>query len=393
MELLLLAIYSAAVWYVFIKKKWLPWNFGTQVVVVTIPIVGLTLLILLLNIYAPESKDVRVLNFVVPVVPRVTGRVIEVPVEPNMPVKKGDVLFKLDPVPFQREVKAAAANLGALQAKLLTAQANARGLNEQLKEAAGKRVALSAKLDLSRKRVAQYKDLAGTGAGSKFDLEQAQADLLNLENELASLTASEAQVREKLAAKTPAGEQDEVAQVRAQIAQAQAQLDDANWKLDQTVYYAPGDGTVVGLALRPGAVAAQLPMLPVMSFVLNEQWVVALFGQNEVRKVQPGDRAEIALRTYPGRIIKCNVVSVVWANAQGQLPISGSLPTTGTGQPVPEGLLAVKLEVADPDKDVFLAAGARGSGAIYTNGLHEIHILRKILMRVHTKLDWLILKL
>jgi multidrug resistance efflux pump len=308
-------------------------------------------------------------------------------------VKKGDVLFKLDPVPFQLEVKAAAANLGALQAKLLTAQANARGLNEQLKEAAGKRVALSAKLDLSRKRVAQYKDLAGTGAGSKFDLEQAQADLLNLENELASLTASEAQVREKLAAKTPAGEQDEVAQVRAQIAQAQAQLDDANWKLDQTVYYAPGDGTVVGLALRPGAVAAQLPMLPVMSFVLNEQWVVALFGQNEVRKVQPGDRAEIALRTYPGRIIKCNVVSVVWANAQGQLPISGSLPTTGTGQPVPEGLLAVKLEVADPDKDVFLAAGARGSGAIYTNGLHEIHILRKILMRVHTKLDWLILKL
>ena len=393
MELLLLAIYSAAVWYVFIKKKWLPWNFGTQVVVVTIPIVGLTLLILLLNIYAPESKDVRVLNFVVPVVPRVTGRVIEVPVEPNMPVKKGAVLFKLDPVPFQLEVKAAAANLGALQAKLLTAQANARGLNEQLKQASGKRVALSAKLDLARKRVVQYKDLAGTGAGSKFDLEQAQADLLNLENELASLTASEAQVREKLAAKTPAGEQDEVAQVRAQIAQAQAQLDDANWKLDQTVYYAPGDGTVVGLALRPGAVAAQLPMLPVMSFVLNEQWVVALFGQNEVRKVQPGDRAEIALRTYPGRIIKCNVVSVVWANAQGQLPISGSLPTTGTGQPVPEGLLAVKLEVADPDKDVFLAAGARGSGAIYTNGLHEIHILRKILMRVHTKLDWLILKL
>ena len=393
MELLLLAIYSAAVWYVFIKKKWLPWNFGTQVVVVTIPIVGLTLLILLLNIYAPESKDVRVLNFVVPVVPRVTGRVIEVPVEPNMPVKKGDVLFKLDPVPFQLEVKAAAANLGALQAKLLSAQANARGLNEQLKEASGKRVALSAKLDLARKRVAQYKDLAGTGAGSKFDLEQAQADLLNLESELASLTASEAQVREKLAAKTPAGEQDEVAQVRAQIAQAQAQLDDANWKLDQTVYYAPGDGTVVGLALRPGAVAAQLPMLPVMSFVLNEQWVVALFGQNEVRKVQPGDRAEIALRTYPGRIIKCDVVSVVWANAQGQLPISGSLPNTGTGQPVPEGLLAVKLAIADPDKDIFLAAGARGSGAIYTNGLHEIHILRKILIRVHAKLDWLILKL
>jgi len=68
---------------------------------VTFPVVALTILILFLNIYAPESEDVRILNYVVPVVPRVTGRVIEVPVEPNRPVKKGDVLFRLDPVPFQ----------------------------------------------------------------------------------------------------------------------------------------------------------------------------------------------------------------------------------------------------------------------------------------------------
>jgi multidrug resistance efflux pump len=245
---------------------------------------------------------------------------------------------------------------------------------------------------LARKRATQYQSLATSGAGTKFDLEQAQSDVLNLENELASLTASEAQVKEKLKAKTSTGEQDEVAQAQAQIAQAQAQLDDANWQLDQAVFYAPGDGTVVGLALRPGAIAAQLPMLPVMSFVLDEQWVVALFDQNEVREVEPGNTAEIALRTNPGRIIKCKVISVVWATSQGQLPISGSLPVTGTS-PVPEGRLAVRLGVDEKDKDLFLAAGARGSGAIYTNGAKAIHILRKVLMRVHTKLDWLILKL
>jgi multidrug resistance efflux pump len=262
-----------------------------------------------------------------------------------------------------------------------------------LKQASGKREALSAKLGLARKRVTQYEALAKTGAGTKFDLEQAQADADNLTNELASLTASESQVKEKLAAKTSAGEQDEVAQAKAQIAQAQSQLDDANWKLDQTVYYAPGDGTVVGLALRPGTVAAALPMLPVMSFVLDEQWVVAMFDQNEVREVEPGNRAEIALRTYPGRIIKCSVMAVVWATSQGQLPISGGLPNTGTAAPVPEGRLAVRLGVDDQDKDLFLAAGARGSGAIYTNGAKAIHILRKVIMRIHTKLDWLILKL
>jgi multidrug resistance efflux pump len=331
------------------------------------------------------------MNYVVPVIPRVTGRVIEVPVEANRPVKKGDVLFRLDPVPFQIEVDGAAANLKALQAKLLSALANASNLSEQLKAATGKREALSAKLGLARKRAAQYQALAATGAGTKFDMEQAQSDVQNLENELASLNASVAQVKETLSAKTPEGEQNEVAQAKAQIAQAQAQLADSNWKLEQTVYYAPGDGRVVGLALRPGAIAAQLPMLPVMSFVLNEQWVVAMFDQNEVREVEPGNRAEIALKTYPGRIIKCVVSSVVWATAQGQLPISGNLPNTGSAGPVPEGRLAVKLEV--DDKDLFLAAGARGSGAIYTNGAEAIHILRKVLIRVHAKLDWLILKL
>jgi len=86
------------------------------------------------------------------------------------------------------------------------------------------------------------------------------------------------------------------------------------------------------------------------------------------------------------------VVPVVWANAQGQLPISGGLPVTGSA-PVPEGRLAVRLGVDDRDKDLFLAAGARGSGAIYTNGAEAIHILRKVIIRIHTKLDWLILKL
>lgn len=392
MELLLLLIYSFFVWLIFFKFKWFPWNIVSQVIVVTIPIIGITVLILILNIVAPSSHDVRAINFSVAVVPRVTGRVIEVPVEPNRPVKKGDVLFKIDPVPFEIEVMAAEANLAMLNAKLLTAQANTRNLDEQLKSATGKKQALSAKLTLARKRVEQFQELADTGAGNAFDLEQAQADVQNLESELASLVAAESQVKEKLAAKTPKGEQDEVAQVRAQIAQAEAQVADAKWKLEQTVYYAPANGTIINLQLRPGAVAAQLPMVPVMSFIEDEQWVVALFRQNEVRQVEPGNEAEIAMRMYPNRIIKCTVDSVVWATAGGQLPIGGNLPNQAVA-PLPEGSLAVRLMLDEKDKDVFLAAGARGQGAIYTNSGHIIHILRKVILRVGTKLDWLILKL
>ena len=122
----------------------------------------------------------------------------------------------------------------------------------------------------------------------------------------------------------------------------------------------------------PGAVAAPLPMLPVMTFVLNEQWVVALFRQNEVRKVQPGQEAEIALQMYPGRIIKCKVDSIVWATAQGQLPISGSLPNTGSGAarsltPVRSGCWSGRT------RTLFIAAGARRHGAIYTDAARDPH--------------------
>src|SRR4026209_2728930 len=105
MEILRLGIYSFFIWLIFFKFKWLPWTFITQVIVVTIPIVGLAILILLLNIVAPSSHDVRVINYVVPINPPVRGLVTEVPIEPNRPIKKGDVLFKVDPAPFEIEIR------------------------------------------------------------------------------------------------------------------------------------------------------------------------------------------------------------------------------------------------------------------------------------------------
>ena len=111
MEALLLAIYSFFVWLIFFKFKWLPWNKTSQITVVVIPIVALTALILCLNVFAPSSSDVRVIKYVVQVVPQVRGRVIEVPVQGNSPVKKGDLLFRVDPTPYQLQVDTLQAQL------------------------------------------------------------------------------------------------------------------------------------------------------------------------------------------------------------------------------------------------------------------------------------------
>ena len=123
------------------------------------------------------------MNYVIPIVPRITGQVTEVPIEPNRPIKKGDVLFKIDPVPFEAAVKAAEATLAMNKVKLVTAEATQRGLEDQLKNATAKKAALVPRIDLAKKRVEQFANLAASGAGTRADLEQAQSDLGNLESE------------------------------------------------------------------------------------------------------------------------------------------------------------------------------------------------------------------
>ena len=153
MDIILLGIYAFFVWLIFFKFKWLPWNIVSQVIVVTLPVIALTLMILFVNICAPSSSDVRAMNYVIPIVPRVTGQVTEVPIEPNRPIKKGDVLFKIDPVPFELAVKAAEAKLEGLKVALVTAQASERSLEDQIRNAAAKKADMQPRLALAVKRV------------------------------------------------------------------------------------------------------------------------------------------------------------------------------------------------------------------------------------------------
>lgn len=405
MEVLLLAIYGAIVWLIFFKFKLLPWTTATAVVVVTLPIFALAAMLLLLNVYAPSALDVQVVKYVVQIVPRVTGRVTEVPVDPNRLTRKGDVLFKIDPRPFEYEVQrlnavlaATKANVNAQREEVRAADAQIDVSKSRVSSIEGSVEATRVRLRLAEMRQGQTQQLAAAGAGDQFEAQrwetevaQYRADLSAL---LSSLTAAQqevtayqakaASIRQKVNATSDDGEQ-------ADVAQIQAQLRDAEWKLSETTAYAPDDGYVINLQLRPGSTVAQLPMLPVMTFVEQEQVILAMFNQNELHAVEPGNEAELALETYPGRIVKAHVDSIVWAQGQGQLPLTGTLPQTGAA-PAPQGRFAVKLLLDEREKDLFLAAGARGTGAIYTNRMHPIHLIRKVLLRVNSYLNWVIVK-
>jgi multidrug resistance efflux pump len=417
MEVLLLGIYSFFIWLIFIKLKLLPWTTPWKVAVAIFPIVAIAAMLLLLNIFAPTTSDVRVVNYVVPIVSQVRGRVIEVPVENNRPVKKNDVLFRIDPTPFKNTVASLEARLASeeakvgadrarvteVRAKLTGAKSDERQLQEQLNEATGQVTSLTASLGLARKRVAQNTELVSAGAGNRFDLEQAQTNVDELTARLAAARAAEQKVKEKLDGRVN-GDISDVAEVKAQIATAEAQLKmseaqadttraelaNATWDLSQTTVVAPGDGTMVNVMLRPGFFVAGMPFNEVMTYVDKDYQVFAIFGQNELHQVAPGNEVEITLDTYPGRVIKAHVDSIIWAQAQGQIDASGDLPRTTLN--TPPGRFPVKLLVADHDRSLFLAAGARGSAAIYTDHLAMLHILRKVLLRVASYLDYIIIK-
>jgi multidrug resistance efflux pump len=417
MEVLLLGVYSFFVWLIFIKFKLLPWTTPWKVAVAIIPVVGLMTLMLLLNVVAPTTDDVRVIKYIVPVVSQVRGRVIEVPVENNRPVKKGAVLFRIDPTPYQNAVASLEARLvsdkaklnaerskvNEVEAKLVDSVSGGKQLREELNVARAQVAALLPTLALAQKRVEQNRQLAAAGAGNRFDLEQAETNVNEIGAQITSARATEQQVQSKLDGlvngelASVAATRAQVATARAQVAVAEAQIANteadlatSRWELSQTAVFAPSDGSVVNLQLRVGTFVAGMPFNEVMTFVENEYQIYAFFLQNELHQVEPGDEAELSFQTWPGRIIKAHVDSVLWAQGQGQMDASGNLPNTTVV--VPPGRFPVKLVVGEKDHDIFLAAGARGDGAIYTKSLAPVHILRKVILRIGAKLNYLVVK-
>jgi multidrug resistance efflux pump len=265
-------------------------------------------------------------------------------------------------------------------------------------QASARAAEAAARLELAKKRVEQYRELAATGAGTKFDLEQAESSLQQAQGQMDAARGVEAQ---SLAAEVQANAaRDQVSQrlgakvngEYAQVAQIRAQLEQAKWNLDQTTVRSPCDCFVINLSLRPGAFVAALPVAAVMTLVETDGQVVALFNQNELHQVAPGNEAELALYTLPGRIIKARVDSVIWAQGAGQMQTSGNLPMTGVLAAPPQRF-AVKFDIDERDREQFLAAGAAGEAAIYTDHLAMLHIIRKVILRVGSNLNYVIPKL
>ena len=180
---------------------------------------------------------------VVEVTPNVTGQIVTIPVKPNVPVKTNDVLFQIDPAPFQYKV-------AQLQASLAAAKQNVEILKSNYDQATANVTGLTAQVAFNTKRNEDIQKLAAEGANTEF---QAQDQPESIRDR-----AGAAKRGQGGAAERQTRTDSEIGGVNTTVAQIQAQLDNASWELSQTTIRAPADGYVTVVALTVGDRALQV---------------------------------------------------------------------------------------------------------------------------------------
>ena len=142
MELLLILIY-VSICYVIFKVFKIPVNQWSLATAALGGIIGIALLLLIMNYNHPFTTNARIYFAVTPVLPGVKGRVIEVPVETNKPLKEGDVLFRIDPKPYEYVVS-------QKKALLAEAEQNVKQLKSSLDQATASAERANAQFELAQ---------------------------------------------------------------------------------------------------------------------------------------------------------------------------------------------------------------------------------------------------
>jgi multidrug resistance efflux pump len=374
MDLLLILTYTAFCIAVFKIFK-IPLNKWTVPTAVLGGVVLIGTLILLMNYNHPFTQIGQQIYTTTPIVSSVRGKVIEVEVEPNTPLKKGDVLFKIDPIPFEAEVI-------RKQAALAEAEQDVLQLESAYKAAQSDSIQAQADRDKAEREFKRYQ--AGFKKGA-FTEQQVDTRRQNFKAAQAAFEAANAQQESaRLAFESEIdGENTTVAELRAQLVQAE-------FNLQETIVRAPTDGYVTQLALRPGMMAVPLPLAPVMTFIHTEEsYFVGAFRQNSLQRLKPGFEAEFIFRALPGRVFQGKIVEVIPAIGEGQIQARGSL--LGTQALMTQGRAMVKLELTDNMSDFVLPLGSSAEIAVYSDSFHHVSIMRKILIRMKSWQNYLYL--
>jgi len=367
-----LTLIYVALLFVLIKIRVLP-NSSMVWLSTIIWIVVLFIFLFIPMQWGAPAGPARVLTRAVQIVPNVSGQVAEIAARANVPLKKGDLLFRIDPEPFVIAEELAKASLVRIQAQALQDKDALANAEAQLKQ-------MQAAQTLAQARYDDDAKLVQSGAISENRLEKREADLDRANGAVDQANATVSQAQTELGAVTESG-------VVAKVAEAQAQLDQVRWNLEQTDVRAPADGFVTNLALAVGQRVTNMPFAPSMLFIdTSEKILIAEIHQIYLRHVQPGQEVEIAFKTRPGEMVTGKVETTINMTSQGQAIVSGTLSATGSVQAEP---FFVRIALDDAVGSDLLLPGVVGTATIYTDSVAATHVIRKVMIRMEGILNYL----
>ena len=359
---IILCLYIAALWAIFSRFKLVRWGWFSGTVSVLVGVFILATFLALFNYLTPSGR-VTVTGRVVEVTPNVTGQIVAIPVKPNVPVKANDVLFQIDPAPFQYKVT-------QLQASLAAAKQQVEILKSNYEQATANVSGLTTQVAYNKKRLADIQTLAAEDANTQF---QAQDKQVQYETVSAQLDAAKAaQQSAKLALDS------EIGGVNTTVAQTQAQLDNANLGIQRefgTLLRRLGYVTVVALTVGDRALQAR----SAMSFIVeNEITLVGMFSQNGFQTVKEGAAVDIVFDNIPGRIYHAKITAIPKGVGQGQVAVSGTLARTNALG----GATVFPAEISIPDEmsRESLRLGMSGSATAFADNAGVIGLLASILV-------------
>ncbi len=328
----------------------------------------------------PWTRNGQVMANVVQITPRVSGTLVQLPIEDNQFVKAGDLLFQIDPRTFQSDLDYKRAELdetiddiAALAAQIDAAAAAVTRTEEEIAWYKQQVIGKQARLKDFEAQFKRYTEMLPTGATTQERLDRAESDVTaaeaRLEGAMAELRQAEADNRKAVAELAKAkAEHGAYGEANARLRRAKAAVHHAELDLEFTSVVAPVDGYVTHLNLRLGdhatAKKAVLALVDVSSY-----WVYGFFKEQYLEHVRAGDLAVVKLMSYPDKPIWGRVMGTGWgiyqkdgSTGQQLLPkISATYEWVRQPQRVP-----VRVELGKLPEGVDLVVGTYASVLVKT---------------------------
>ncbi|MBB2156268.1 multidrug transporter subunit MdtN [Gluconacetobacter diazotrophicus] len=292
----------------------------------------------------PSSDSGSIDAEIVHMASTVGGRLVDLPVHVNQAVRKGDLLYRLDPEPYELTVRQAQANLALAQAEVENQRRLVSVKTADAAVAQAQTARARTNRDLAARTVERLSPLAGHAYIPLQQYDQARVALRDAEISL------EQAHRQEAAAQTAIGDLNSSLAARDAAAAA---LDHARYELRQTTVVAPLDGYVTSLRVKPGEILAPAQVL--FTLIANDAWYAnANIREVDLRPIRPGDCATVHSMIDRHVAIRGHVDSIGWgvlsADSAG---IARALPVVPremdwvhVAQRFP---VRVKLDRADPN--------------------------------------------